>query len=136
MDAPTDETQKAGGILQAMNGSSAVLEHMPIGVYCCDHQGIVRQFNRRTVEILGSQPRIGETHEQFCSRMRIFHPDGQLMQLQETPSTEALEKAAPVRYRRVLIESPDGCRIANPINLYTLLDLTRGFPRTVRCFQH
>src|SRR3546814_13396038 len=106
MDAPTDETQKAGGILQAMNGSSAVLEHMPIGVYCCDHQGIVRQFNRRTVEILGSQPRIGETHEQSCSRMRLFHSDGQLMQPQETPSADALAKPAPVRDRLVLNEPP------------------------------
>src|SRR3546814_15696112 len=99
MDASTEEKWKAGGILQAMNGSSAVLEHMPIGVYCCDHQGIVRQFNRRTVEILGSQPRIGETHEQFCSRMRIFHPDGQLMQPQETPSAEAQIGRASCRER-------------------------------------
>ncbi|HEY9580470.1 MAG TPA: PAS domain S-box protein [Rhizorhapis sp.] len=135
MDASTDETQKAGGILQAMNGSSAVLEHMPIGVYCCDHQGIVRQFNRRTVEILGSQPRIGETHEQFCSRMRLFHPDGQLMQPQETPSAEALAKAAPVRDRRVLIERPDGRRITILINIDPLFDQDGEFTGIVSCFQ-
>src|SRR3546814_15358345 len=48
MDASTDETQTAGGILQAMNGSSAVLEHMPIGEYGCEHIGIVRQYKRPT----------------------------------------------------------------------------------------
>src|SRR3546814_17218696 len=108
---------------------------MPIGVYCCDHQGIVRQFNRRTVEILGSQPRIGETHEQFCSRMRIFHPDGQLMPPQETPSAEALAKAAPVRDRRVLLERLDGRRIPILLNIAPLFAQDGEFTSLVSCFQ-
>src|SRR3546814_14506941 len=67
--------------------------------------------------------------------MRIFHPDGQLMQPQETPSAEALAKAAPVRDRRVLIERPDGRRITILINIDPLFDQDGEFTGIVSCFQ-
>src|SRR3546814_2586825 len=67
--------------------------------------------------------------------MRLFHPDGQLMQPQETPSAEALAKAAPVRDRRVLIERPDGRRITILINIDPLFDQDGEFTGIVSCFQ-
>src|SRR3546814_8024884 len=77
--------------------------------------------------------RISDWSSDVCSS--DLHPDGQLMQPQETPSAEALAKAAPVRDRRVLIERPDGRRITILINIDPLFDQDGEFTGIVSCFQ-
>ena len=46
----------------------------PVAVYSCDASGVIQEFNRRAVELWGSEPAAGDTDKRFCGSFKLFRP--------------------------------------------------------------
>lgn len=135
MDRIPSEADYAAGALRQRLGSDAFLEALPIGIYCCDRDGIIRQFNRRAAEIWGRTPRIGDPDQRFCGAQRLLRPDGEALPHDRTPMAECLRTGKPARDQRVLIERPDGSRVAALVNIEPLVEADGTLIGAVNCFQ-
>ncbi|MDZ5696055.1 PAS domain S-box protein [Chelativorans sp. M5D2P16] len=116
-------------------GSEAFLNGLPIGIYCCDRDGFIRQFNRRAAELWGREPAIGETEERFCGAHKLYRSDGTPLPHDETPMADVLRIAVPARDQHVLVERPDGTRRHVLVNIEPLFDPDGAFVGAVNCFQ-
>jgi PAS domain-containing protein len=94
--------------LQELLTSGALLESLPIGVYCCEPDGTICSYNLRAAALWGRLPRVGDTHEHFCGAHKLFLPDGRPLPHDKTPMAEALRSGTPARDQKVIIERSDG----------------------------
>src|SRR6478672_11325694 len=62
--------------LAEMLTNGGLLNSLPIGVYCCEPDGTICNFNLRAAALWGRMPRIGDTDERFCGAHKLFLPDG------------------------------------------------------------
>ncbi len=99
----------------------ALFELGPVAVYSCDAAGVIREFNRRAVELWGREPVLGDTDKRFCGSFKLFRPDGTYMPHDQCPMAEVvagtLSEAVDAE---VLIERPDGSRITVIVNIRPL----------------
>jgi PAS domain S-box-containing protein len=81
---------------------------VPVAVYSTDAHGVIREFNRRAVELWGRQPKRAE---KFCGSFKIFYPDGRPMPHEECPMARVLhgEELTPDECE-IVVEQPDGTR--------------------------
>jgi len=91
---------------------------VPIAVYTCDAQGLIKEFNQRSVELWGRKPEKNDTADRYCGSFKIYHPDGTFMPHAKCPMSRILngEILEPHEYE-ILVERPDGERknvIAHP----------------------
>jgi PAS domain S-box-containing protein len=84
---------------------------VPVAVYVCDADGIIREYNRRAVELWGCEPTGSGEERRFCGSYKIYHPDGRPMPHDECPMARALrgEKLTP-KDLEIVVERPDGQR--------------------------
>jgi PAS domain S-box-containing protein len=84
---------------------------VPVAIYVCDANGIIRECNRRAVELWGREPTGNGEEPRFCGSYKIYYPDGRLMPHDECPMARALrgEKLTPENLE-IVIERPDGER--------------------------
>jgi len=84
---------------------------VPVAVYVCDADGIIREYNRRAVELWGCEPTGNGEKRRFCGSYKIYHPDGRPMLHDECPMARALrgEKLTP-KDLEIIVERPDGER--------------------------
>ncbi|WP_159719057.1 PAS domain-containing protein, partial [Geminicoccus flavidas] len=131
-------TQSEHQALEALRrrlGSQDFLETLPIGIYCCGHDGLIRQFNRRAAELWGRSPQLGESDERFCGAHRLHCMDGTPLPHDQTPMADAVRRGVSTRDGRIVIERPDGSRITVMVNIEPLLDETGRLVGAVNCFQ-
>jgi PAS domain S-box-containing protein len=84
---------------------------VPVALYACDAAGVIREFNRRAVELWGREPERGNPLERFCGSFKIFYPDGRLMPHDECPMARVLRgEAIAATDAEILVERPDGVR--------------------------
>jgi len=81
----------------------------PMGVFGCDRDGVIQQYNSLAVELWGREPEIGV--ERYCGSLRLWLPDGRLLPHAESPILEVLRTGRPALNVEVSIERPDGCRV-------------------------
>lgn len=112
-----------------------LLDKLPIGVYCCDAEGRVVQFNRRAADIWGLVPEIETDDVRFCGSHRLFLTDGTPLPHDETPMRAVLRTALPVRDRVIVIERPDGSRVSVLVNIDPVFDAEGQLVGAVNCFQ-
>jgi two-component system CheB/CheR fusion protein len=62
----------------------------PIGVYSCDASGLIRDFDRRAVELWGRRPNPGDSNERWCGSFKMHRPDGAFLPHGECPMAEVL----------------------------------------------
>src|SRR6478672_8550298 len=74
--------------LAEMLANGGLLNSLPIGVYCCEPDGTICNFNLRAAALWGRMPRIGDTDERFCGAHKLFRPDGRPLPHEETPMAE------------------------------------------------
>ena len=99
----------------------ALFELGPVAVYSCDSTGVIQEFNRRAVELWGSEPVIGGTDKRFCGSVKLFSPDGAYMPHEQCPMAEVATGTRPeAADAEVLIERPDGSRITVVVNIRPL----------------
>jgi PAS domain S-box-containing protein len=84
---------------------------VPVAIYVCDADGIIREYNRRAVELWGREPTGNGEEPRFCGSYKIYYPDGRQMPHDECPMARALrgEKLTP-KDLEIVIERPDGER--------------------------
>ena len=79
----------------------------PVAVYACDASGVIRNFNRRAVELWGREPAPGDTDERFCGSFKMFRPDGTFMPHDRCPMADVLSGAIPfVHDGEVHVDAP------------------------------
>jgi PAS domain-containing protein len=121
--------------LQKMMASGALLQTLPIGVYCCEPDGTICNFNLRAAALWGRIPQIGDTDQRFCGAHTLFLPDGRPLPHEETPMAEALRLGKAAHDQKVIIERPDGSRVTVLVNIDPLYDEGGVLVGAVNCFQ-
>ena len=74
------------------NGIATLFDLGPVAVYSCDASGVIQEFNRRAVELWGSEPAAGDTDERFCGSFKLFRPDGRFMPHEQCPMAEVVAR--------------------------------------------
>nr|WP_173931178.1 PAS domain S-box protein [Chelativorans sp. Marseille-P2723] len=121
--------------LEKLIGPSALLQSLPIGVCCCDRDGIIRFFNRRAVELWGFEPQAGEPGALFNDTFALFLPDGTPLARDQWPLHVVMHTHRPVRGARVVVQRADGSRIEVTVDIEPLFDEGGSFAGAVNCFQ-
>src|SRR5687768_10193599 len=117
MSSMSVENSQAARTLQRLLGSEAFLESLPIGIYCCNRDGVITHFNRRAAELWGRSPRIGDTDQRFCGAHKLFLPDNRVLPHEEAPMADVLRSGKAVRDQEVIVERPDGSRVRALVNI-------------------
>ncbi|HEX3674228.1 MAG TPA: HWE histidine kinase domain-containing protein [Rhizomicrobium sp.] len=93
-----------------------LLASLPIGVYTCDRDGVLVQYNHKAAELWGRSPPTGEIQT-------------------ESAMIEVLRTGRPVRDREFVAERPDGSRVTILANTDPLFDDDGELIGAVSCFQ-
>ena len=139
LNRPTNDvpplTSNDGGARWNDQRYRALFELGPVAVYSCDSAGVIQEFNRRAVELWGCEPVVGDTDKRFCGSFKLFRPDGTYMPHDQCPMAEVvagtLSEAADAE---VLIERPDGSRVAVIVNIRPLKDQGGDVIGAINCF--
>ena len=110
-------------------------ELLPVGVYTCDHQGQIVQYNRRAAELWGRSPATGNPDVRFCGAHRTYDSDGSPMEWRDSPVADVIRSGNPVRDREVIIERPDGGRLTILASADPLLDPLGHVAGVIACIQ-
>jgi PAS domain S-box-containing protein len=131
---PTKDRSKPVASLaleRMVRSPAALVENMPIGVYTCDREGRIVQYNRRAVELWGRAPEGLLYCGAFCKRER----DGRETAPEDLPTALVLRTGNPVRDREMILEREDGTRIAILVNVDPIFDDNGRVIGAVDCFQ-
>ncbi|MGB7069814.1 MAG: PAS domain S-box protein [Pyrinomonadaceae bacterium] len=84
---------------------------VPVGVFTCNADGTIREFNQSTVELWGREPKRNDLSDRFSGSSKIFYPDGSPMPSDEWPMTRVL-KGDDLRNtaKEIIVERPAGTR--------------------------
>ncbi|HXC54078.1 MAG TPA: HWE histidine kinase domain-containing protein [Rhizomicrobium sp.] len=97
---------------------AALVENLPIGIYTCDRDGLLVQFNRRAAQLWGRTPALGEA----------MAPD-------ESAMAQVLRTGQPVRDREVLVAREAGESLTVLANVDPLFDEHGTLVGGIDCFQ-
>ncbi|MDP3854333.1 sensor histidine kinase [Phenylobacterium sp.] len=111
----------------------SLLEHLPVGVYVCDADGLIVHHNRRAVEIWGWSPS-GDAGR-YCGAWKAFDVEGAPVTLDRSAIAEVLATYASVTGRELIIEQPSGRRVHLLANAEPLLDDDGALLGAVGCIQ-
>src|SRR3977135_3193853 len=64
----------------------------PVAVYSCDASGLILDFNRRSAELWGREPKPGDTAERFCGSHKKHRPHGPFFPPQLFPPAGGLSR--------------------------------------------
>ena len=107
----------------------------PVAVYSCDASGVIREFNHRAAELWGRTPALGDTDERFCGSFKMIRPDGNVLAHEQCPMAEVLCGKIPhARDAEVVIERPDGSRVAVIVNIRPLKNERGQITGAINCF--
>ena len=113
----------------------ALFDLGPVAIYSCNAAGVIDNFNRRSAELWGRTPALGDTDERFCGSFKLFRPEGSFMPHEQCPMAEVVSgKIAEVRDQEVLIERPDGSRVIVVVNIRPLMDHRGEITGAINCF--
>ena len=130
---PSSDARVNDALRQAL-GSGALLDALPVGICCCDHDGRIWAFNRRAKELWGRSPTHGDALPRFAGAFKLFLPDGRALPHDAGPMATVLRTGVPVRDQRIVIERPDGTRITSLSNVEPLFDADGALIGAVNCF--
>ena len=106
----------------------------PVGVYSCDASGLIRDYNRRAVELWGRQPKPGDSNEHWCGSFKMHRSDGVFLPHGECPMADVLSGKISEAQDEVQIERPDGSRITVIVNIRPLKNERGEILGAINCF--
>jgi PAS domain S-box-containing protein len=107
----------------------------PVAVYSCEASGVIRDFNRRAVELWGREPKPGDTDELFCGSQQLLRPDGTYLPHDQCPMAQVLSGKSPeARDMEIQIERPDGSRVMVIVNIRVLKNERGEITGAINCF--
>ena len=107
---------------------------LPVAVYVCDSDGIIRQFNRRATELWGRSPKLGDPTDRFCGSFRIHRLDGGPVPHAECAMTDVLRTGIPVRDLEIVFERPDNSRVVALVNIEAIKHPFGHIVGAINCF--
>jgi len=87
-----------------------LLGALPVAIYTTDVAGRVTYFNPAAVELAGRTPELGT--DRWCVNWQLYRADGTPITHAECPMAVSLREGRPVRGVELIVERPDGTRIA------------------------
>ena len=98
-----------------------LLEKLPVGAYTCDADGLITYFNPSALELWGRAPKLNDPEDRFCGSFKLFSMNGTPIAHRDCSTAQALRNNRPCNGHEILIERPDGERVAalahaNPIH--------------------
>jgi PAS domain S-box-containing protein len=127
--------QRTAALSESEQRFRRLVELMPVAVYVCDTEGIIRSYNKRAVELWGREPKLGDTAQRYCASLRLYSPEGKLVPHEESKMAEALRTGVPAHDLEVVIERPDGSCITVLVNIAPLRDGKGELVGAMNCFQ-
>jgi len=118
---------------QALRASDEILELLPIATCVCDAAGHILQYNQRAVELWGSVPEPGQTHDQFTAECKFFDDAGEV--LPRSKLAEVLQTGKPISDEEVTVQRADGKEIAVLLNIDPLFNAQGKLIGAINCFQ-
>src|SRR5688572_9220291 len=134
-DRATATPLVASALQRSLQSWDGLLEWLPIGIYTCDRDGLLVHYNRRVAELWGRSPMPGDPRFRFCGAYQAYQPNGEPLPLAEAPMAELLRTGEPIRDRELVVERPDGSRLAILANLDPLFGPGGEIVGGVNCFQ-
>jgi PAS domain S-box-containing protein len=104
----------------------------PMGVFVCDQNAVIQQYNKRAVELWGREPVCGV--ERHCGSQMLWLPDGTHLPHTESPVVEVLRSGVPLLNVEVFIERPDGSRLAVLVNFAPMRNAAREVTGAITSF--
>ena len=132
----TEQAQKAEAALRESEERYRTLVDLgPVAIYSCVTSGVIDHFNRRAEELWGRAPAQGDSIERFCGSLKLFRPDGTLTPHDQCPMAEVLSgKIEEVNDGEMLLERPDGSRVAVIVNIRPLRNQRGEVTGAINCF--
>ena len=98
-------------IRQSEKRYRTLFDLVPVAVYTCDAEGLIKEYNQHAVELWGRAPKRNDPSEKFCGSFKIFYPDGRPMPHHNCPMARALrgEKLRTTDLE-ILVEQSTGAR--------------------------
>jgi PAS domain S-box-containing protein len=98
-----------------------LLEKLPAAAYTCDTEGLITYFNQQAVQLWGRAPKLNDSGDRFCGSFKLFSSEGAPIVHDQCWMALALRKETEYNGQEIMIERPDGSRIAalahaNPIH--------------------
>ena len=133
----TDRSASVASLaLERIVRSPAVMvENLPIGVYTCDRDGAIVQFNRRAAELWGRSPVEGDIGSRYCGAFKTFQCNGDDVAKDQTTMALVLASGKPVRDRELVVERENGERLTILANADPIFDDRGQLVGAVNCFQ-
>jgi two-component sensor histidine kinase len=131
----TERTQVEAALRESEERYRTLFELGPVAVYSCDASGVIQNFNRRSTELWDREPSLGDTDARFYGSFKLFRPDGSFMPHEQSPMAEVLSgKISEARDAEVLIERPDGSKVAVVVNIRPLKNQRGEVTGAINCF--
>ena len=97
-----------------------LLDKLPAGAYTCDAAGLITYFNHQAVQLWGREPKLNDPVDRFCGSFRLFSAEGLPIAHDQCWMALALKTGQDYNRQEIIIERPDGSRLAvlahaNPI---------------------
>jgi PAS domain S-box-containing protein len=110
------------GVLRALEAGSRrahFFECLPVACYACDCTGVITDYNRRAVELLGREP---QATDRFTVAHKILDAQGNPLAPSATATACLLKSGLAQLNREIVIERPDGKRVTVLSNVAPLFD--------------
>src|SRR5665809_98000 len=91
----------ARALQQALGSRDQLLEWLPIGVFACDFDGNLIQYNQRAAELWGHAPPAGDGRYRYGGAYEAYRANGELLEPAEMPMAEMLATGRPIRDREL-----------------------------------
>jgi PAS domain S-box-containing protein len=89
-----------------------LLDALPVGAYTCDNQGLITYYNRAAVVLWGREPRLNDPVDRYCGSFKLLTPDGAACPHDQCWMALALQEDREFIAQEILVERPDGERLA------------------------
>jgi PAS domain S-box-containing protein len=99
-----------------------LLEKLPAAAYTCDTEGLITYFNQQAVRLWGRVPKLNDPEDRYCGSFKIFSIEGEPISLDQCWMALTLQDEKGYNGQEVIIERPDGSRIAVLAHVNPLYD--------------
>ena len=98
-----------------------LLDKLPAGAYLCDAGGLITYYNQYATRLWGRAPKLSDPVDRFCGSFKLFAIDGAPINHDQCWMALAIQCNREFNGQEILIERPDGSRVAalahaNPIH--------------------
>ena len=112
-----------------------LLDLLPVGVYVCDHAGLIVRYNRAAADLWGWSPKVGDPTVRFCGSFRLYGVKGVLIPHPKCPMADVLTTGRGLRDQEIVIERPDGTRIIALVNMEAIKESSGRIAGAVNVFR-